>query len=148
MSNYNNSRNSNWNNNQNSQRAQTKKSGAVYTKIGATNKAGQKNNSKYVGGTIVNAWNVSKSRGMITATVSPYHKTKQGKTKNGRVYQTMIAVINYRNSGVEKIIPVTMDAETRVISIPEIGMCISPNGKGQTSSGKVVTGYFGTFNRK
>lgn len=118
-----------------------KKSGAKYSTI---NKQG----SQYQGKTIVNAWNFSKSRGLITAVVSPYENSKiyTGK-KNGNTYQTMIAKVFYHNSGVEKIIACSMNQKTKVIGLQEIGMCISPNGSGRTKSGKKVTGYFGTFNK-
>ena len=115
-----------------------KKSGAVYTKISKGN---------FVGEIIVNAWNKSKARGMITATVKPYKDSKVYKNSKGEEKMTMIAVVNYLNSGVEKVIPCSMNLETQVIVLEEIGMCISPNGKGHTSSGKAVSGYFGTFNK-
>lgn len=123
---------------------QVKKSGAIYSKI-AKVKAGHEN---YLGATIVNAWNSSKSRGLITATVSPYKGSKKYKAEStGNEYQTMIAKILYHNTGVEMIIPVSMNLKTKVIGIDKLGMCISPNGKGTTSGGKRVTGYFGTFTR-
>lgn len=116
-----------------------KKSGAVYSKIKKGN---------FEGSTIINAWNVSKSKGLITCTVAPYHKTAVHTSEKGHEFQTMIAVVKYERSGVEKRMPCTMNLDTKVISLSEIGMCITPNGKGYTKSGKRVTGYFGTFRKR
>lgn len=115
-----------------------KKSGAKYSKI---------SQGKYKGSTIVNAWNKSRSRGLITAVVAPYKGSKKYTTDKGKEYQTMIAKILYSNSGVEKIIPCSMNVQTKVIVLSEIGMVITPNGSGQTKSGKNVKGYFGKFSR-
>lgn len=116
-----------------------KRSGATYSKISDTK-------SKYVGKTIVSAWNVSKQKGLITCTVAPYKGSEVfvGK-KLGNEYQKMIAKVFYHNSGIEKLIPCNMNTKTRVIGLESIRMCISPNGSGHTSSGKRVTGYFGTY---
>lgn len=119
---------------------QYKKSGAKYSKITNSTK-------NYNGSTIVNAWNHSKARGLITATVSPYKGSKLYTTKDGKEYQTMVAKVFYHNSGVEKILACSMNTSTRVIGLQDIGMCISPNGSGKTKSGKHVKGYFGTFNK-
>lgn len=112
-----------------------KKSGAKYTRFETKEKKT---------GTIVNAWNVSKSRGMVTAKVAPYHKSKIIPTNSkGNSYQTMMAEVNFHRTGINRLIPCLMNIETMVINLPEIGMCITPNGKGYTKSGKKVTGYFG-----
>lgn len=113
-----------------------KKSGAKYSKIGKGN---------FVGATIVNAWNKSR-KGMITCTVSPYKKSDElVKSESGNEYMKMIAVVRYERTGVEKIIPVLRNLETNVIVLKEIGMVITPNGSGRTSTGKAVKGYFGTM---
>ena len=118
----------------------TKKSGAVYNKI---------TKGEFVGGTIVNAWNYSQSRGMLTAVVYPYKNTeKYTPETTKRTKQKMCCKLHYHNSGVEKIIACSMDVSTKVISLPSIGMCISPNGSGKTENGNLVKGYFGTFNKK
>lgn len=122
----------------NSSNQDFKKSGAVYTVM-------QKGN--YKGKTIVNAWNVSKSRGMIKATVYPYHGTKLYTPTTGKQKQTMMCDVFYVNSGVTVREPVSMDVKTKVIVIPKLGMCISPNGSGTTKGGKRVSGYFGKFTR-
>ena len=125
------------NNNNNYNQNAPKKSGAKYSTI---------NKGNYIGETIVNAWNVSKNKGLITATVSPYKGSEIVESERNQ-YMKMIAVVNYENSGVQKVIPCLMNTKTRVISLEEIGMCITPNGSGRTKSGKSVTGYFGTFKR-
>ncbi|TPN88838.1 hypothetical protein [Aquimarina algicola] len=139
---YNNNR-GNYNNgyqNQNQQQ-NAKKSGAVYKKI---------SKGDFQGKDIINAWNKSRSRGMITATVAPYYNTdykKPVESESGHRYVKMMAVVTYQSSGQEKKIPCLMNMSTRVVVLQEIGMVISPNGSGHTSSGKKVTGYFGKFTR-
>lgn len=134
--NYNNKNynNNNYNNNRNSP---SKKSGAKYSKITKGN---------YAGATIINAWNTSKSKGLITATVFPYKNSKIYKNSQGQEKQTMMASVEFKNSGIQRLIPCSLNLVTKVVTLPEIGMCISPNGSGRTSSGKLVKGYFGTFN--
>lgn len=127
------------NNNNNNNQQQYKKSGATYTKIAKGN---------YIGGTIVNAWNVSKNRGLLKCTVAPYSGTHIYTNSKGQEKQTMIAIVTYANSGVEKKIPCSMNVKTRVIVLDELSMCITPNGSGTTKNGKRVTGYFGTNQRR
>jgi hypothetical protein len=120
-----------------------KRSGAVYSKIRKGN---------FEGETIVNAWRKTKF-GLMQATVSPY-KGANGKGmevvhsngKNGsspKEYHKMICVIKNTSMGTSNIYPVLMNVKTQVISIQELGLCITPNGSGVTRSGKRVTGYFG-----
>lgn len=121
------------------QKPQAKKSGATYSTI---------RNGNYKGEIIVNAWNKSRSKGLITAKVSPYKGSKKYTADStGHEYVTMIAVVSYQNSGIERVIPCSMNVKTRVIALPEIGMVITPNGSGRTASGKNVRGYFGKFMR-
>lgn len=121
-----------------------KKSGATYSKY---------RKGKFEGLPFVYAWNASKNRGLITCTVKPYHKSLDGKaqvivtSEKGNNYHPMIAIVKYERSGVEKVIPVLMNERTKVISIDDLGMVITPNGQGFTKSGKRVTGYFGKYTR-
>ncbi len=121
---------------------QFKKSGAKYSRI-------KEGNFKNM--TCVNAWNVSKSKGLIKASVMPYHASVKGgsmalvESKKGNQYVKMIARVFYTRTGNEVVIPCLMNVETQVITLNEIGMCISPNGTGRTKSGKTAKGYFGTF---
>ena len=119
-----------------------KRSGATYSTV-------KKEGLKSTGTTIVNAWNFSKSRGLITAKVGVYKNSRVfiGK-EEGNKYQTMIAEVNYTRSGITKIIPCCMNVSTKVIGLQDIGMCISPKGSGKTSSGKHVKGYFGTYTQR
>lgn len=117
-----------------------KKSGATYSKIGK---------GKFEGFTIVNAWNVSKRRGLITCTVAPYGKSKEYTgEQNGNTYLTMMAVVTFQSSGQKQLIPCSMNVKTKAISLSELGMVISPNGRGMTRTGKRVTGYFGSYLNK
>lgn len=114
-----------------------KKSGATYSKIKKGN---------FEGGTIVNAWNTSKNRGLITATVAPYHKSEEVvRSEKGHEYQKMMCKVLFTRSGQEKLIPCLMNIKTKVVVLQELGMVITPNGSGVTSSGKRVSGYFGTM---
>lgn len=108
--------------------------GAKYSKIKKGN---------YIGATIVNAWNFQKGRGMLTCTVSPYRNSKVVKSNNGNRFQSMIAIVDYENSGVQKKIPCLMNLENKKIVLEEINMVISPNGSGKTSKGSKTQGYFG-----
>ena len=112
------------------QRHQTppKKSGATYTEIRKGN---------FVGGVIVNAWNKSRGKGLITATVAPYHKSDElVKSAAGKEYMKMIATVKYLKTGNEKLIPCLMNTQSKVIVLRDLGMVITPNGSGHTSSGK------------
>jgi len=126
-------------NRNNNNKEQYKKSGAVYSKTASGN---------YIGSTIINAWNKSKSRGLIKATVFVYEGTHEYTApKTGNTFQTMMCKVFWMNSGVERLFPVSMNIKTKVVGIPDLGMCISPEGSGTTSGGKKVKGYFGTFNK-
>jgi hypothetical protein len=134
----NNNYNNNNNNNNNNNSPQYKKSGVVYSVI---------KNGNFVGLTCVNAWK-SSQMGMITCSVMPYHASNEiVENSNGNnSYIKMIARVSYP-SGVEKVIPCLMNEKTHVITLSDIGMCISPNGQGVTKNGKTAKGYFGTFTR-
>jgi hypothetical protein len=117
-----------------------KRSGAKYTML---------KDGNWKGNYIVNAWNSSKSRGMITVKVSPYHATgKIVTSEKGNEYHKMIAHVFYKRTGNTVVIPCLMNIETQVIVLKEIGMVVTPNGNGRTRSGKAVTGYFGTMLKK
>lgn len=140
--NWNGNRNGNWNGNRGNgyqNKPQAKRSGAKYSII---------RNGKFEGGTIVNAWNKSRGKGLITAKVAPYKDSKEYTAKSsGKTYITMIAEVFYHNTGQKMLIPCSMNKNTKVIVLSDLGMVISPNGNGITSSGKKVTGYFGKFSR-
>jgi hypothetical protein len=122
---------------------QYKRSGAVYSKIRKGN---------FEGDTIVNAWRVTKM-GLMQATVAPYLGSNgrgneivnsNGKSGNTpKEYQKMICTIKNTSIGTTQTYHVLMNVKTQVISIQELGLCITPNGSGVTKSGKRVTGYFG-----
>lgn len=142
--NNNNNNNSNYNgsngyNNNNNNQPQSKKSGVVYTVI---------KQGKFAELMIVNAWNKSKSRGLIVATVAPYYASgDKVESKTGNSYMKMMCTVEYKSSGHQKLFPCLMNIATKVIVLKELGMVITPNGSGKTSSGKKVTGYFGTMTK-
>jgi hypothetical protein len=123
--------------------SQYKRSGAVYSKIKKGN---------FEGHTIVNAWRVTKN-GLMQATVSPYKGSdgngldvvhSHGKSGTQDIeYQKMICVIRNASMGTSQTFHVLMNLKTKVISISELSLCITPNGNGVTRSGKRVSGYFG-----
>nr|WP_116219463.1 hypothetical protein [Allomuricauda sp.] len=138
-------RNSNYRNgnaygNRNSGNRQApKRSGAKYSII---------RQGKFEGQTIINAWNKSRGKGLITAKVAPYGDSKEYTApSSGKTYITMIAEITYHNSGHTRIIPCSMNKATKSVVLSDIGMVITQNGSGLTSSGKKVSGYFGKFSR-
>lgn len=130
------------------QKQDVKRSGAVYTKI---NTGGNKD-----GLFQVNAWRKTKY-GLMTASCTPY----EDYDSNGNAQGVTIhkgkekghEFIRYRvqltmNGQVQKFYTL-MRLDTKVINIPELSLCITPNGSGYTSSGKRVSGYFGSnFRRK
>lgn len=129
--------------NNSANRPQYKKSGATYSKI---------KNGDFEGHTIVNAWRTTKM-GLMTAKVTPYAgKDKAGlkivesvneKTGLVKEYAKMICTITNTSAGTSQTFHVLMNLKTKVISIPELSLCITPNGNGTTRSGKRVSGYFG-----
>lgn len=128
---------------QQQQQQQFKKSGATYSRI---------KNGNFEGNIIVNAWRATKS-GLMKATVAPYAGqgnkgleivNSGGKSGNqDKEYQKMICTITNSNAGTTQTYHVLMNVKTQVISIKELGLCITPNGSGVTRKGKRVTGYFG-----
>lgn len=130
------------------QQQQFKRSGAVYSKIKKGN---------FEGETIVNAWRATKN-GLMQATVTPYKGENgkgletvisHGKSGNQEIeYQKMICVIKNTSMGTSQIYPVLMNVKTKVISISELSLCITPNGNGVTRKGKRVSGYFGSNFKK
>lgn len=139
-----NNNNRNYNNApQQQQQQQFKKSGATYSRI---------KNGNFEGDTIVNAWRATKA-GLMKAVVAPYAGengkgrdivSSGGKSGNqDKEYQKMICTITNSNAGTTQTYHVLMNLKTQVISIKELGLCITPNGSGVTRKGKRVTGYFG-----
>lgn len=126
-----------YSNNHGNNKPQFKKSGVVYSVI---------KQGKFADLLIVNAWNKSKSRGLITATVAPYYASgDKVESKTGNHYMKMMATVEYKSSGHTKLFPCLMNIDSKVIVLKELGMVITPNGGGKTSSGKKVKGYFGTM---
>lgn len=111
-----------------------KRSGAIYSKI---------RQGKYEGHTVINAWNYSKTRGLIKCTVSPYRNTREYRNADGDVKITMIAKVFYTRTGNEVIIPCSLNRNTGKVFLQDLGMVITPNGQGRTRSGKLAKGYFG-----
>lgn len=119
-----------------------KSSGATYSKIRKGN---------FEGDIIVNAWRKTKF-GLMTATCSPY-SGKSGKgneivNSEKHEYQKMICVIKNTNLGTSQTYHVLMNIKSKVISISELSLCITPNGNGVTRGGKRVSGYFGRNYKK
>lgn len=141
-----NNNSNNWNNNNNFNQKPPKTSGVTYSVY----KKGD-----HEGMPFVYAWNKSRRRGLIVATVKPYDKTYDEKGNKDIVtvetdsgtnhYYKMIAIVEHKDSMNQRIFPVLMNIKTKVIGLQDIGMCITPNSKGHTASGKAVSGYFGKY---
>ena len=96
----------------------------------------------------VNSLNNSKSMCLIVSTVAPYYSSgDKDWSKTGNSYIKMMCTVKYKSSAHQKLFPCLMNIATKVIVLKELGMVITPNGSGKTSSGKKVTGYFGTMTK-
>jgi len=126
------------NNRGNQNQQQYKKSGAKYTRI---------KEGKGEGLQAVNAWRKTKY-GLMTATAMPYHAGEVITSQKGKEYQKYIVTVTNVAFGTQQVYTCLMNIKTEVIGIPQLGLCITPNGRGVTASGKNVTGYFGRFTRR
>ncbi|MEW7401577.1 hypothetical protein AB2S31_15115 [Elizabethkingia anophelis] len=124
-----------YNNNQN--KPQYKKSGATYTRI---------KKGKGEGLMAVNAWRKTKY-GLMTATAMPYHAGDVSTSQRGHDYIKYIVTVTTMAFGTQQVYTCLMNVKSQVITISELGLCITPNGSGRTASGKNVRGYFGKFKR-
>ena len=118
----------------NNQASQTfKKSGAVYSRI---------KDGKMEGMLAVNAWRKTKS-GLMTASAFPVDQTEHIGEKSKNTFIRYAVEVQNRDLGTSQTYWCLMQKESKKIIIKELGLVISPNGNGVTSSGKRVTGYFG-----
>lgn len=86
---------------------------------------------------IITAWNASKRRGLISCLVFEYKNTSEyDAPKSGRTYKTMMAKVTFKDTGDEKLFPVSMDIHSHKVVIEPLGMVINPSKD-----------YFGTFSR-
>lgn len=113
-----------------------KKSGAVYSKI---------RKGKMEGLTCCNAWRKTKL-GLMTASIMPYSDELIEGSRDNQ-YIKMLAEVTNRSLGTTQKYTCLMNIKTQVITIKELGLVITPNGQGRTSSGKIVRGYFGKFTK-
>ncbi|MCT3653652.1 hypothetical protein CMU40_18440 [Elizabethkingia anophelis] len=125
-----------YSNNQGGSREQFKKSGAEYSRI---------KKGKHEGLTCVNAWRKTRF-GLVTASAFPVDGVIHTSNKGVESMRYVVTVVN-RAFGTTQTYWCMMGVKSQVIGIPEIGLCITPNGRGRTASGKTVTGYFGKFGK-
>ena len=111
---------------------QVKKSGAVYSRI---------KKGKNEGGIAVNAWRKTKN-GLVTASGYPVDGVEHS-SKDGKISLRYVVEVVNRDMGTTQTYWCMMAKDSKKIFIQELGLVISPNGNGITSSGKRVTGYFG-----
>lgn len=116
----------------NRQEEHIKKSGATYTKI----KTG-KNEGLFS----VNAWRKTKN-GLMVASAFPAGGEEYTSQAGNVSRKYAIEVVN-RDMGTTQTYWALMDLKSRKIFIKELGLVISPNGRGFTAGGKRVEGYFG-----
>lgn len=119
--------------NGNNNQQDIKKSGATYTKI----KQG-KNEGLYA----VNAWRKTKF-GLQTAKAFPVHSDTEITSKDGNEFVKYAVEVANQAMGTSQTYWCLMSTKTRKIFIKELGLIISPNGKGFTGNGVRVEGYFG-----
>lgn len=117
-------------------RPQYKKSGAIFSKI---------TKGKYEGLMAVNAWKKTKY-GMIKANAIPLSNSSS-ESANGNQYVPYLVTVIDMNSLQSSKYNGIMNIQTRILTITDLGMCITPNGSGTTKSGTKVRGYFGKFTK-
>lgn len=103
-------------------------------KHSGASKGTDKNGKQYFRG-----WNFSQRRGMITVYVTAFKSTGEHSAANGNVYTNLMAKVEYKDSGVEKLCGALLSHSTGRVTIPELGMVLNPaapNG-----------GYFGKFSK-
>lgn len=110
-----------------------KKSGTVYTRI----KSG-----KMEGMMAVNAWRKTKN-GLMTASAFPVDQTEHIGEKSKNTFIRYAVEVKNADLGTSKTYWCLMQKESQKITIKELGLVISPNGRGITAGGKRVTGFFG-----
>lgn len=127
------SRNYNKGNRNNDNNQNVKKSGATYSKI-----TKGKNEGYYA----VNAWRKTRN-GLMIAKAFPVTSDEVIESKKGNEFIKYAVEISVPNIGTSQTYWALMNTKTRLIPIKELGLIISPNGKGVTGSGVRVNGYFG-----
>lgn len=111
------------------QQPRYKKSGAKYSII---------KNGNFNSYPIVNAW-MSTRQGLVKITVAPYKGTHETKSNNGNTFMNMIASIQV-GFNPPQLVPCLYNMTNKKIVLSNVGLLITPNGGGQTRSGKRVTG--------
>lgn len=113
-------------------RNSVKKSGATYSRI----KTG-----KHEGLMAVNAWRKTRN-GLVTASAFPVDGVEHT-SKDGNISLRYVVEVVHRDMGTTQTYWCLMSKDSKKIFIKELGLVISPNGNGISSSGKRVTGFFG-----
>lgn len=113
----------------------TKKSGAEYTRIKKGKNEGQM---------AVNAWRKTRF-GIQTASAMPVGGGQVHESQKGNEFIRYAVEVANKTLGTSQTYWCLMNTKTQMIVIKELGLVISPNGRGVTGSGKRVTGYFGKF---
>lgn len=110
-----------------------KRSWAVYTKM---------KKGKFEGLTCVNAFRQTRF-GLQTVTAFPVDgKVHTGKEK-GHDFMRYVVTLSNPALGTTTTFWCLMRLDTKIIVIPELSVCITPNGNGYLKGGKRVSGYFG-----
>ncbi|MGA9213421.1 hypothetical protein [Kaistella sp.] len=110
-----------------------KKSGAVYTRM---------KKGKFEGQMCVNAWRKTKN-GLQTASAFPVDGVEHIGAESKKTFVRMAVEVANKELGISQTYWCLMQKESQKIFIKELGLVISPNGNGVTSSGKRVKGFFG-----
>lgn len=93
---------------------------------------------KNIGLECVNGFKAGK-QGLLTFSAFPVDG-REHESQTGNVFLRYVVTVVHRGTGATNTYWCLMSKRTRKISVKELGLVISPNGSGRTSSGKSVTG--------
>ncbi len=125
--------NNNNNGNNGGNRQQFKKSGVTYTTM---------RKGKMEGLIAVNAWRKTQ-HGLMSASAFPVDGVIHVGRESGHEFMRYVVDVTNSSAGTKSTYWCLMRLDTKKIVIKELSLVISPNGSGQTASGKQVKGFFG-----
>ena len=92
---------------------------------------------KYQGKPCVTGWNFRKGQGLISVFCGPYKKTKRGKSKAGKRYETWIAKLYNKTTHQQQILPCMFYPDEGKVVIDQMEWVVNPR-----------TNYCGTYVRR
>ena len=82
----------------------------------------------YVGSTVVTGWNYSRRHGLVTFLATPYSKSHESTSKNGRKWVNYMVTVTPKMSK-SFIVSGMMDSVTKMVTIEELGFVMNPKAK-------------------